>query len=381
LLERIGLENFKASRDVDIRLAPLTVLSGLNSSGKSTLLQALAALRQSYAINGRADGGLRLSGELLQLGTGLDVMSDVLSEDAESSTITISVQEDGETYRWIFRGEIDSDELPCDVAPPSLPKFVASPHFQFLQANRMIPQTLYPQASHQARATGFLGARGEYTVGFLNTAQRHTVSDSRVAPNPDPEVAAELFQKVAPTQGLMDQVAGWLQHLSPGVRLDTDALRGTDEVQLQFRYLGRSRESGSNSYRPTNVGFGLSYSLPIVVACLAAPKGALLLLENPEAHLHPRGQSALGDLISRCSNDGVQIIVETHSDHLLNGIRLAVKKGLIRTKDVVLHFFERSVETGEAFVQSPAVSEDGRLSNWPNNFFDQWDKAIDALLD
>jgi predicted ATPase len=107
----------------------------------------------------------------------------------------------------------------------------------------------------------------------------------------------------------------------------------------------------------------------------------LLLLENPEAHLHPQGQAALGELIARCANDGIQIIVETHSDHLLNGVRLAVKKGLIANADVVLHFFSRSVETGEAFVQSPAILENGRLSNWPDGFFDQWDKDVDALLE
>jgi len=179
----------------------------------------------------------------------------------------------------------------------------------------------------------------------------------------------------------MDQVSGWLQQLSPGVRLDANALKGTDEVLLEFRYMGKSREARSDTYRPTNVGFGLTYNLPIVVACLAAPPGALLLLENPEAHLHPRGQAALGELISKCANDGVQIIVETHSDHLLNSIRLAVKRKTIDESKVVLHFFQRSIETGEAFVQSPALFDNGRLSNWPEGFFDQWDKDVDALLD
>jgi len=104
-------------------------------------------------------------------------------------------------------------------------------------------------------------------------------------------------------------------------------------------------------------------------------------LENPEAHLHPQGQAALGELIARCVTDGVQIIVETHSDHLLNGLRLAVKNKHLRSEEVVMHFFSRSVETGEVFVQSPAVLESGRLSNWPDGFFDQWDKNIEALLD
>jgi len=104
-------------------------------------------------------------------------------------------------------------------------------------------------------------------------------------------------------------------------------------------------------------------------------------MENPEAHLHPQGQSALGELVARCASDGVQIIVETHSDHLLNGVRLSVKRKIINKENVALHFFSRSVETGEASVETPAIMDNGRLSNWPSGFFDQWDKDVAALLD
>lgn len=371
MLDRVHLENFKASRDLDLRLSRLTVLAGPNSSGKSTLLQAVAVLRQSDNV------GLRLTGDLLQLGQ----CRDVLNQDASGDAIAITINEDGIEYRWVSRGEPDFDELPFTEAPSSKPAFITSDHFQFLQANRIVPHTLYPQASHQARATGFLGPRGEYTVAFLSTAEKLKVPTRRMAPRTALGAENSLLEKISPTDSLLDQVAGWLQHISPGVRLSARALKGTDEVRLQFSYAGRLRESGSDDYRPTNVGFGLTYSLPIVVACLSAPQGALLLLENPEAHLHPRGQAALGDLIARCASDGVQILVETHSDHLLNGIRLAVKRKVIKGSDVVLHFFQRSVETGEAFVQSPVVFENGRLSNWPDGFFDQWDKDVDALLD
>lgn len=371
MLNRIHLENFKAARDVDIRLAPLTLLSGLNSSGKSTFLQALGLLRQSDRF------GLRLAGEFVQLGR----CRDVLNEDAAGDVITIAVTENNIQYRWISRGEPDFDELPFVDSPSSIPTFITSDNFQFLQANRIVPQTLYPQASHQARATGFLGIRGEYAAALLSAAATDKVPLSRAAPKTIPGVGVTLLEKISPTDNLLDQVAGWLQHISPGVRLNASALKGTDEVMLQYSYAGKLREAGSDDYRPTNVGFGLTYSLPIVVACLCSPPGALLLLENPEAHLHPRGQAALGDLLARCANDGVQVVVETHSDHLLNGIRLAVKRKLIDHSKVVVHFFQRSIETGEAFVESPAILETGRLSNWPEGFFDQWDKDVDALLD
>ena len=376
MLERIHLENFKASRDVDIRLASLTLLAGLNSSGKSTLLQAIGALRQSYGPTGRTEG-LSLSGELIQLGR----YGDLLTEGTLEDTIAVTVQEEGHSYRWVFGGAPDANQLQFSEAPAASPRFLASHDFQFLQANRIVPQTLYPQAPQRAREIGFLGPRGEYTAEFLGMAATRQVARTRTFPRAGLGINEELLNKVAPTDGLLDQVTGWLQQLSPGARLKSTPLGGTDEVLLQYRYDGRVKETTSNFYRPTNVGFGLTYCLPIIVSCLAAPQGALLLLENPEAHLHSQGQSALGELIARCAQDGVQIIVETHSDHLLNGVRLSVKRGLIRNSDVAMHFFSRSLETGEAFVQSPAILENGRLSNWPSGFFDQWDRDVDALLD
>ena len=376
MLERIRLENFKASRDVDVRLAALTVLAGLNSSGKSTLLQAIGALRQSYEPNGRTDG-LALSGQLVQLGR----YGDLLTEGTEGDAVAITIADKGVSNRWVFGGATDASQLEFSEAPAPPPDFLTSPHFQFLQADRIVPQTLYPQAPQRARDTGFLGSRGEYTPDFLGMAAKRPVPIVRSFPRTGLGINEELLNKVAPTDGLLDQVAGWLQQLSPGARLSSLMLGGTDEVLLQYRFDGRLREVTTNFYRPTNVGFGLTYSLPIIVACLAAPRGGLLLLENPEAHLHPQGQAALGELIARCSSDGVQIIVESHSDHLLNGVRLAVKRKLINSADVILHWFSRSIETGEAYVQSPAVLEHGRLSNWPSGFFDQWDKDVDALLD
>ena len=207
------------------------------------------------------------------------------------------------------------------------------------------------------------------------------VSPGRLYPRDHPTLSAELLNQVAPTESLLDQTSGWLQHLSPGVRPRAVAVELADAASLRFSYTGTSVDSGSREHRPANVGFGLTYCLPIIVACLAAPKGALLLLENPEAHLHPRGQSALGQLLARCAADGVQIIVETHSDHLLNGIRVAAKRAEIPNENVAVHFFCRNVETGESSITSPVLHSNGRFSDWPDGFFDEWSKALDELLD
>jgi predicted ATPase len=175
-----------------------------------------------------------------------------------------------------------------------------------------------------------------------------------------------------------------LGEVSPGVRINTESLTALSVARLSFGFaLGSAT---TRPLRPTSVGFGLSYTLPVVVALLATPPGGLVLIENPEAHLHPRGQMAMGELIARAASAGVQVLVETHSDHVLNGLRLAVKDGLVAHGDVALHFFRRTErqEKGVArirhVVDSPTLDADGRIDVWPEGFFDQYDLALGRLL-
>lgn len=377
MLKLLRLQNFKAAHDLTLRLGQLTVLAGLNGSGKSTILQSLASLKQSHSTS-RHDG-LRLRGPLVQLGT----YADVHTEGAESDNITFEVQEDDLLFTWEMSGNGNDAYLPFAKQPRSLPRFLGERNFQLLPADRIVPRNLFPRSSDAEADFGFLGPRGEYVVEFLQSevARKHTVEDSRHFPKIGCNLTQDLLAKAAPTHLLTDQVSGWLQQLSPGVRISAEELLGTDDVVLRYNYVGRTGMSeSSRQIRPANVGFGLTYSLPLVVACLTAEADTLLLLENPEAHLHPQGQAALGELMVRAAADGVQIIVETHSDHVLNGIRLAVKRELIRAESVVIQFFSRAIETGFVSSESPAILDNGRLSNWPKGFFDQWDNAIDALV-
>ena len=188
------------------------------------------------------------------------------------------------------------------------------------------------------------------------------------------------MERIVATPRLNAQASGWLQQLSPGVRLEASRLSSTDLVALKYSYASTVIGAGEAPRRPSNVGFGLTYCLPIVVACLAAPPGALLLIENPEAHLHPRGQAALGALLAKCSNDGVQILVETHSDHVLNGVRLAVKRRNVNSDAVRVCHFTRDPVSGDSYIETPGVLPNGELTAWPDGFFDEWEKSLEALL-
>ncbi|WRH65629.1 MAG: DUF3696 domain-containing protein [Planktothrix sp. GU0601_MAG3] len=96
----------------------------------------------------------------------------------------------------------------------------------------------------------------------------------------------------------------------------------------------------------------------------------LILIENPESHLHPKGQSHIGELLGIAASCGIQVVVETHSDHVLNGICLAVKRSEINYKDVQIHYFQREQRNEKMATEiiSPNIDEDGRIDEWPEGF-------------
>jgi predicted ATPase len=138
----------------------------------------------------------------------------------------------------------------------------------------------------------------------------------------------------------------------------------------------RYQEPGllSEGIRPPNMGFGVSYALPIIVAGILATSGTLLVVENPEAHLHPAGQSRMGRFLGRVAGAGAQVIVETHSDHVVNGIRLAtVEDHTIGTDAIVVYFFD---DENPVTIE---VTEKGGLTKWPPGFFDQLEDDLGRL--
>jgi predicted ATPase len=375
MISKLSVTNFKAFQASEFNLGQLTLLSGLNSSGKSTVLQALALLRQSHdagtlALDDKA-GGFLLNGDFVELGVGRDVRHESwVPIDGGEGAIEIAVTVDGKVFRWSALYGTEDDLLPLN--PPRviangahfLPLFAKG--FQYLKADRITPAVSYPRSHEVAIRRGFLGSRGEHTVNYLRHHQDDIVQSEAVR-HPD-----------AASASLLSQTEAWLRELCPGVNLEAAGIDGTDTVRLSYRF-GSAGISSSNSYRPTNVGFGLTYILPVVVACLASSSDTLLLIENPEAHLHPRGQTAMARLISGTAASGAQVIVETHSDHILNGVRLSVKRQVVDASAVVLHYFkltQKGVQT-----VSPVVSPSGMLSTWPDGFFDEWDRLLDELVD
>src|SRR5207247_1131822 len=139
--------------------------------------------------------------------------------------------------------------------------------------------------------------------------------------------------------------------------------------------------------RAPNMGFGVSYSLPIVLAGLIAPTPqdmgsahrSIVIVENPEAHLHPAGHSRMGAFLTTLAAAGVQVILETHSDHVLNGIRRAVgEHAMLKSEDAAVHFFADD-DGGAPTIDTLRFTPSGGLSHWPRRFFDQYQVDVAAL--
>ncbi|MEE3718248.1 DUF3696 domain-containing protein [Tumidithrix elongata RA019] len=365
MINLVELRSFKCFEKEVLKLENITLLTGLNSSGKSSFIQSLLLLRQSYHQGLLPDFGLALNGDLVAIGTAQDALFEGAVEDQIGFEVT---WEDGKKGQWLFNYDGIADVLSLNSQPTISEIYNTSlfeNSFHYLTAERIGPRPFFETSEFQVRQLKQIGTRGEYAAHFLSVYRDEDI------PN------LSLSHPKAKSNSLIEQVRAWMGEVSPGTKIERKVSPDMGLVSLQYSY------GLSNPYRATNVGFGITYTLPILIAILSAPAGTLIVLENPEAHLHPKGQAMMGNLLALAANCGVQVIVETHSDHVLNGIRLAVHSGKIKPDDVCLHFFQRIEQNGQASskVSSPKIDRNGRIDQWPDGFFDEWDKSLDALLE
>ena len=381
MLTRIDLRHFKCFSTLKLPLRSLTVLSGTNASGKSSVLQALVLLHQTMREH-EWSKSLVLNGSFVQLGTAADVIDQV--EGRKSCCIGLH---DGDIeYSWTFAREhremslavekVCIDDVECHgthhsgplqhLLPSSITPDVQRDGFtlrmrrlSYLTAERIGPREVYPLEHFELSPV--VGAKGEHTVSVL-------VSSS------DELVLEKLAIKDVPRTCLR-QVEARMTRFFPGFELSVSPIALANAVTLGLR-----TSKSTEHHRPINTGFGLTQVLPIVVAALCTAARDVLLIENPEVHLHPSGQAAMGVFLAEVASAGVQVLLETHSDHVLNGIRRAVKGGVLSADDAVLHFFgPRGQESigGSPQVQSPMLDSNGNIDYWPEGFFDQFDKDMD----
>jgi len=371
MLEQLELKHFKCFERLNLPLGPLTLLSGSNASGKSSAIQALVLLHQTIRDH-EWSTRLMLNGAAVQLGTVLDIVDKVNGR----RQLEIGVTKGGSTLRWAFHGDreemsmatecvwLDGVEFPNPSAlrhllPPDRYDSGASitRHLRdltYITAERVGPRELYALEDRQAAQV--VGPRGEHTLSVLYRVRAEPIRDSLLVAN------------VTPTG--LKQIEARMGQFFPGCRLDVQLVPQANAVTLGIR---TSDDTGF--HRPVHAGFGLTQVLPIVVAAVSAREHDILLIENPEVHLHPAGQAQMGVFLAEVAASGVQLIVETHSDHVLNGIRRAVKARAYPPGHALLHFFRQRGSDLDQVV-SPMLDSGGNIDVWPEGFFDQFDKDM-----
>ncbi|QLE55521.1 DUF3696 domain-containing protein [Nostoc sp. TCL26-01] len=382
MIDSLTITNFKPFQNQSLRFRPLTLLSGLNSTGKSSVLQALLLLRQSYQKGSLLKKGLVLNGDLINIGTAKDAIFEGASKQDE---LVFEIHwKNGTKSIWKFKNQEEDIganflHLTSEFVDDKVYEFSSlfNQNFHYIEAERIGPRAFNKMSYDKVQLLGTLGARCEYTLNFLAVNEKKPIANQKLS---HPEVKISQPQYDDPKEkslALIDQVEAWMGEISPGTRIRIKSNPDMDLINLQCAY------GDSNPYRATNVGFGITYTLPIIVAVLASEPDTLILVENPEAHLHPRGQTKMGELLALAASCGVQVVIETHSDHVLNGIRLAVHDGKLKPEDVQLHYCQREEKQGQVYtkVVSPRIDRDGRIDRCPDGFFDEWEKILDALLE
>lgn len=344
MIDRFSLENFKSFKKQEFHLKPLTLMAGVNSSGKSSIIQAIRLLSaRNIGFSALEDHG------------GYAELRSVYADSNQE--IKIGIAFPGEGFEYWQTSHSGNSFLP---QPASRASFLH--HAQYISADRLGPQVFFHLP--QGRGGQTVGERGENIILYCIWHKDDLIDELRRHPSS----AGDSFEY---------NIEAWMNEISPGVRLEFVYDRKIDAGSLRVGQKGDL----TISQRPTNVGFGLSYTLPVVATLLGAKKGNLLLIENPEAHLHPIGQTKMGELLARVAQSGVQVIVETHSDHLIDGARIAVRDKILSPENGIVLFCSKSTVTHLSQVEEVSFLNNGDLNNWPEGFCDQSLKNLSKLAD
>lgn len=367
MIRSLYIENFKSLKTCSLDFSKLNIISGINGSGKSSLTQAIFLIK---SIEDYTDiSNVSLNSKYQNLGN----CRDVLYESAEKDEIAIDIN----FYDLEFKSKLIIHDLELDYVEfrsnsnNSIDLRKNLSKLSILKADRSGPMLVQEKNDFYVKNGGSIGLRGEFLYSFIEEYGNNRLEDvdNRIHLN-------------ATSDNLIELANCWLSEISPDIFIQTQKLEGTDFVSLRYGF--KHKFGKSNLYRSTNVGFGLSYVLPVIISLLTAKPGDIIFIDTPEAHLHPRGQVKLGELLAKTSADGVQLIIETHSDHIINGIRKSVVLNYIEPTDTKFYYFSVSQDRSDlmysTLIEEPKIDNNGKFNHWPDGFFDEWGKTLDHLL-
>ncbi|WP_027218064.1 AAA family ATPase [Butyrivibrio fibrisolvens] len=349
MIKKIHIKNMKSIVDLNLECSNFNLLIGTNSSGKSTVIQALGILAQN-TIEKKG-----INSELVNIGSFEDLKTRFNSTD----TVEISIRNDeGEYIACKVKRGIDSlPGLEITTSNDSvLEKFnYANKTYQYLSCDRIGPSNTYEQYNN---IDEMIGVKGEYAISYLNR-HKTDVIESALCKN-----------KLDYTLG--GQVNWWMNYIV-GAEIATQELEGTEFIKASYT-VGKL-----SNLRPVNVGAGTSYIISIIITCLSSKQGVKIAIENPEIHLHPTAQSRLAEFLYFISSNGRQIFIESHSDHIFNALRVGFTNGTIDRNDAKIFFIYQS-DDAVTKVLNVKIGKYGRVENQQKYLFDQFDEDLNKMI-
>ena len=344
-ISSLRLSNFKSVAEGGVDLAPFTLVVGENSSGKSTLLHALYLLSKgvidSFTIDKIED--------ILGIPSVTILNTSTVSSDVVSIGVDVEFPSSKSSWgmKWNPNFGSESWELLWDGDRNGLGTFLGS-GIHYVGPLRKNPKS-NPLGSILDLGPRDVGERGEFTADLLAMHGTDTTG------LPMPEGSAHTIE---------DVFRSWVTYLGLVADIRVDS-RGLD-IEV--------KPHGLDSFFPlSSVGIGVSQMLPVLVQCLLAEPGSVLLLEQPELHLHPALQQRLADFFIAMVRSGRQLIVETHSEYMVSRLRRRIAEDpddeLLGISKLV--FAERDRETGLSSYREVELSPLGAIEEWPAGFFDQ----------
>lgn len=379
MLEKIKLANFKCfGNETEFICSKINLLTGINGRGKSSLLQALLVISQTFIHNKKHPSHLIINGEWTQLGTFDDIKNssslnkDISfyfeTDDEKQNKLFFKYKECEENERLAQLVELKVDGIDLflesiadnnssmgkketiSLSPvDSINTFTQFLRLHYISANRLGPVEYVRK--NDIPKTLKVGVKGEFFINSLADYETHTIDK-------------KLCFKNGEDQTLIRQTVAWLSYILDGANIKVKDQQ--DKEMSILRFLLNSQNDG-NFYKPQNVGFGYSYVLPIIVSGLIAKGGDIFIVENPEAHIHPRAQSRLMEFFVRLAANDIQVFIESHSEHILNGLRVNLydSSGICHD-DISIYYFNENFSS-----EKLEIDEKGKISNWPEGFFDQ----------
>ena len=419
MITHIRMKNFKSWKDSgEVQLAPLTGFFGTNSSGKSSLLQMLLLLKQTAE---RSDAEEVIffgnEGTLVNLGNFQEVIHghqhneklvfefscyiqtafeiEVKGRKPDGNIGSVRVPIDNFTFNTTILGEVMKTMIEefcysfksCGLSEfkwqSGRLKYIDLLGEQHIQRSNVFNCYGGPHQSQSHYQLNTLSRAFEeklnnvYYLGPVRVDPRrrydwHGEHPQHIKQWGNQTIDALLSARVRKLKtmhgddevAIDDKISDWLQQmdLAHSFTLDLTS-QGTTNYEVRIQ-----KTPSSPPVTLVDMGYGLAQFLPVLVLCFYAPEGSTLILEQPGIHLHPMVQSQLADLLIEVVNDRkLQILVESHSEHLLSRLQLRVAEEKIAANQTALYFCEN--ENGTSKIKPLELDELGNIKNWPKDFF------------